>query len=103
MRPIVGRGPVWECEGGDPNHSHVLGAHRVVLVFPTRSHDRCAIPSCRPSYAFDDLTTTGGLGRQNDGSLVDPALAQERPYDAGHLVRQGDGDEHARLALKHTR
>ena len=55
-------------------------------------------PSARP-YAH-----AGAIGLcRRDRSFVDATFDQQSPSDAGHLVGQGDGDQHLRLASQHLR
>src|ERR1700745_69866 len=64
-----------------------------------RLADCCAILSFRSPYA---LATAISLRRRGRSS-VNPAFDQQSPDDASHLVGQGDGDQHLRLAGQHLR
>ena len=59
-----------------------------------RLADCCAILSFRSPYALATATSLRRRGR----SSVDAAFDQQSPDDAGHLVGQGHGDQHLRLA-----
>jgi hypothetical protein len=72
------------------------GAH---WLSRSRLADRCAMSSFRSPYAS---VATAGL-RRHGRSPVRAALDQQRPDDAGRLVGQGGGDQHARLAREHPR
>src|ERR687893_2574811 len=65
----------------------------------SRLADCCAMLSLRSPYAS---VAAAGL-RRHGRSLVRTALDQQGPDDAGHLVGQGDGDQHPRLAREHPR
>jgi hypothetical protein len=65
----------------------------------SRLADCCAMSSFRSPYAS---VAAAGL-RRHGRSPVRAALDQQGPDDAGHLVGQGGGDQHARLAREHPR
>src|SRR3982750_40660 len=65
----------------------------------SRLTDCCAMLSFCSPYAS---VAAAGL-RRHGRSLVRAALDQQGPDDAGHLVGQGDGDQHPRLAREHPR
>src|SRR4051812_19124498 len=65
----------------------------------SRLADCCAMSSFRSPYAS---VAAAGL-RRHGRSPVRAALDQQGPDDAGHLVGQGGGDQHARLAREHSR
>src|SRR3954465_6914678 len=62
----------------------------------SRLADCCAMSSLRSPYAS---VATAGL-RRHGRNPVRAALDQQGPDDAGHLVGQGGGDQHARLTRK---
>src|SRR5215510_5115950 len=73
------------------------------LVFPIPSLiDCCAIPF---RLTFLHPSTTSGRRRlcRHGRSLVDAALRQKRPDDAGCLVGKGDNHKHGWLAGEHSR
>ncbi len=65
----------------------------------SRLADRCAMPSFRSPYA---LATAARL-RRHGRSPIHAAFDQQGPNSAGHLVGQGHGDQHPRLARQHPR
>src|ERR687893_3131347 len=65
----------------------------------SRLADCCAMSSFRSPYA----PVAAADLRRHGRSLVRAALDQQGPDDAGHLVGQGDGDQHPRLAREHPR
>src|SRR3954454_14734439 len=65
----------------------------------SRLADCCAMSSFRSPYAS---VAAAGL-RRHGRNPVRAALDQQGPDDAGHLVGQGGGDQHARLAREHPR
>ena len=64
-----------------------------------RLADCCAIFSFRSPYALATAISLRSRGR----SSVNPAFDQQSPDDTGHLVGQGHGDQHLRLAGQHLR
>src|ERR687898_3426251 len=58
----------------------------------SRLADCCAMLSFRSPYA----SVAAADLRRHGRSLVRAALDQQGPDDAGHLVGQGDGDQHPR-------
>src|SRR3954451_17616863 len=97
-RPLDRR-PAWEF--ADRVHINAAYSRYGVAHWFSRSRlaDCCAMLSLRSPYAS---VTAAGL-RRHARSLVRAALDQQGPDDAGHLVGQGDGDQHARLAREHPR
>ena len=59
------------------------------------------LADCCPCARPTPLAAAAVLRRHNR-SLVRAALDQEGPHDAGHLVGQGHGDQHPRLAREHA-
>src|SRR3954451_17900839 len=65
----------------------------------SRLADCCGMSSFRSPYA-----SVAAAGLRRDGrSPVPPAFDHQAPDDAGNLVGQGGGDQHARLARGHPR
>src|SRR6516162_7742674 len=62
-----------------------------------RLADCCAILSFRSLYALATTVSSRCRGR----SSVNAAFDQQSPDDASHLVGQGNGDQHLRLAEQH--
>ena len=86
--------------GPGPNHPSVLdGTVEMPWFFRSRLADCCAIPSFA-RLRFDASRSLPASGRQRRSS-VNLALRQQRPDDAGRLVGQGHGHQHARLARQH--
>src|SRR3712207_8425685 len=93
------RRPAWEF--ADRVQITVAYSRYGVAGWLSRSRlaDCCAMSSVRSPYASVAVT---GL-RRHDRSLVRPALDQQGPDDAGRLVGQRGGDQHAWLrSEEHT-
>src|SRR3954463_9888345 len=93
------RRPAWEF--AERVQIKVAYSRYGVAAWLSRSRltDCCAMSSFRSPYAS---VAAAGL-RRHGRSLVRAALDQQGPDDAGHLVGQGDGDQHPRLAREHPR
>src|SRR5215217_4784473 len=88
------RRPAWEF--AERVHINAAYSRYGVAAWLSRSRlaDRCAMLSFRSPYA----SVAAADLRRHGRSLVRAALDQQGPDDAGHLVGQGDGDQHPRLA-----
>src|SRR5947209_7052389 len=95
----MGRRPAWEF--AERVQIKVAYSKYGVAAWLSRSRlaDCCAMSSFRSPYAS---VAAAGL-RRHGRSPVRAALDQQGPDDAGHLVGQGGGDQHARLAREHPR
>src|SRR4051794_5774151 len=94
----IDRRPAWEF--AERVQIKVAYSKYGVAAWLSRSRlaDCCAMSSFRSPYAS---VAAAGL-RRHGRSPVRAALDQQGPDDAGHLVGQGGGDQHARLARKHS-
>jgi hypothetical protein len=99
MRQNDGRRPVWEF-ADQVQITQACSRHcgKPWLSRP-RLADCCAILSFRSPLR---LAIAISLYRR-DRNSVDAAFDQQSPDDAGHLVGQGDGYQHLRLASQHLR
>ena len=91
------RRPAWEF--AERVQIKVAYSRYVVAAWLSRSRlaDCCAMSSVRSPYA-----SVAAVGLRRHGrSLVRPALDHQSPDDAGRLVGQCSGDQHARLAREH--
>src|SRR4051794_5744083 len=95
----IDRRPAWEF--AERVQIKVAYSKYGVAAWLSRSRlaDCCAMSSFRSPYAS---VAAAGL-RRCGRSPVRAALDQQGPNDAGHLVGQGGGDQHAWLTRQHSR
>src|SRR6476619_4993963 len=91
--PELARIALWQI--ADLNSKYGVAA----WLSRSRLADCCAMSSFRSPYAS---VVAAGL-RRHGRSPVRAALYQQGPDDAGHLVGQGGGNQHAWLAREHSR